>query len=269
MNLNGYIKMLRIGDWINFYPFIPLIGAVLSNPNDIDFLLIGTVYLIFFCTLGYGFVINNYYDVEIDKKHKDKVILNKNPLISGDVTSRGTLLLCGILIVIPLIFSFFLSRLGFLLTLTTILLFTLYSERRVRLKERYFVDIITHGIMSGFIPFLAGFTLAGGKLNIQILLISLLFMIIGCEALLTHQINDYKDDLGNTDTTVVRTGIRNGWAMLIVFVILSMLNLWLIISIYRIDLLLSVGAFSYLLAYPIYMCRGEIKNDIYNRSSIE
>lgn len=267
MNVNGYIRMLRIKDWIKFYPLIPLIGAVLAI--DTTIFLIFLIFLIFFCSTGYGFVINNYYDVEIDKKHSKKLMLNKNPLISGNVSPEGTLVLCGLLIIIPLLISYFLSVSGFLFTLSSILLLTLYSERKVRLKERYFLDIITHGMMFGLFPFLAGFTLAGGKVNIQIILISLLFMIIGCEALLTHQINDYREDLGNSDTTVVRVGIRNGWVILIVLVILSILSLWLIDYCYKIDPLISAGAFACLLAYPIYMCRGEIKNDIYNRSSIE
>ena len=269
MSLNGYIRVLRIKDWIKFYTIIPLIGAILVNPKDIDFLLIGIIFLIFFCATGYGFVINNYFDIEIDKKHPDKVQSNKNPLVSGDVSPGGTLVLCSLLVGISLSLSLFLSVNGFMFTLFGILLLTLYSERRVRLKERYFVDIITHGAMFGLFPFLAGFSLNGGEINIQIFLISILFMIIGFEALLTHQINDYNEDFGNSDTTVVRIGIRKGWALLGFFVVLSLVNFWLIDYFFNVDLFLKLGASFYLLAYPIYMCRGEIKYDFGNRPSIK
>ena len=94
-------------------------------------------------------------------------------------------------------------------------------------------------------------------------------MIIGCEALLTHQINDYGEDFGNSSTTVVRVGQKRGWTMLALFVLLSIVNLELIAYCYDIGLMLHGGAFAYLIAYPLYTCRGEIKDVINNYSCAE
>jgi 4-hydroxybenzoate polyprenyltransferase len=261
MNLRGYLKMLRVKEWIKFFTPIPLIGAILAHATPFAIILVG---VIFFCVIGYGFVINNYFDVEIDKRNTKKVRMGKNPLSAGKVTKKETLVLMSVLLVIPVAFSCFLTLSGVLFTVLSIFFLTLYSVKYTRLKERFIVDIITHGLMFGLIPFLAGFTLAGGNLNTLTLLVASLFMIIGCEALLTHQINDYDEDFGISSTTVVRVGLKRGWAMLVLFVLLSIVNLELIAHCSDIGMMIHGGAFAYLVAYPLYTCRGEIQGVINN-----
>jgi 4-hydroxybenzoate polyprenyltransferase len=263
MNLRGYLKMLRVKEWIKFFIPIPLIGAILGDATPAVLILVG---IIFFCVISYGFVINNYFDVDIDNRNTKKVMMGKNPLSAGKITKQGTFMLMSVLLVIPIALSCFLTRSGFLFTLVSIVFLTLYSVRYIRLKERFIVDILTHGMMFGLFPFLAGFTLAGDELNMLTLLIASLFMIIGSESLLTHQINDYNEDLGNSSTTVVRVGLKRGWALLIVFVLLSMVILELIAHCSDIEVMLHGGAFAYLIAYPLYSCRGEIKAVINNYS---
>jgi 4-hydroxybenzoate polyprenyltransferase and related prenyltransferases len=92
VNPNDYLKMLRIRDWVRFYPFIPLIGAILARTSPIVLLSVGVISC---CVIAYGFVINNYFDVEIDKKHEKKVKSNKNPLSTGNATKRGASILMG------------------------------------------------------------------------------------------------------------------------------------------------------------------------------
>lgn len=257
MNLKENFKMLRVKEWIRFFTPIPLIGAILAHATPFAFILIG---VIFFCVIGYGFVINNYFDVEIDKRNTKKVRMGKNPLSAGKVTKKETLVLMSLLLVIPIALSCFLTLTGVLFTVLSISSLTLYSVKYIRLKERFIVDIITHGVMFGLFPFLAGFTLAGGDLNTLTLLVASLFMIIACEALLTHQINDYSEDLGISSTTVVRVGLKKGWALLASVVLVSIANLELIAYCSDIGMLLHGGAFAYLIAYPIYTCRGELKD---------
>ena len=261
MNLRGYLKMLRVKEWIKFFTLIPLIGAILAHATPFVLILVG---VIFFCVIGYGFVINNYFDVEIDRRNTKKVRMDKNPLSAGKVTKEGTFMLMSVLLAIPIALSWFLTLSGVLFTMLSISFLTLYSVKYIRLKERFIVDILTHGLMFGMFPFLAGVALAGGDLNTLTVLIASLFMIIGCEALLTHQINDFDEDWGNSSTTVVRVGLKRGWAMLALFVLLSIVNLELIAHCSDIGMLLHGGAFAYLIAYPLYTCRGEIQGVINN-----
>jgi len=263
MKMKEYFKMLRVKEWIKFYTLVPLIGAVLAHATPSVLILVG---VIFFCVIGYGFVINNYFDVEIDRRHTKKVVLGKNPLSTGRVKKKGTFTLLGVLLAIPIALSCFSSVNGLLFTLLSISFLTLYSVKYIRLKERFIADIITHGLMFGLFPFLAGFTLAGGDLNMLSLLIASLFMMFGCVSLLTHQINDYDEDFENSSTTVVRVGLKRGWALLVSFVLLSIAILELIAHCSDIGMMLNGGAFAYLIAYPLYTCRGEIQGVITNYS---
>jgi len=256
VKVKEYLGMMRVKEWITFFIFIPLIGAFLAGATPYILILVG---LIFFCVIGYGFVINNYYDLEIDRQNTKKVRYNKNPIAAGKVTKRGTYLLMALLLTIPTAVSYLLTITGFLFTLLSIVFLTLYSIRYIRLKERFIVDLITHGLMFGFFPFLAGFTLAGGSLNMLTILIAFLSLILGCIALLTHQINDYEEDWGNTRTTVLRTGLKGGWALLIFFLLLSFANLAVITHYSGIGLLIPGSVLAYFIVFPLYACRAEIK----------
>ncbi len=256
MNLRGYLKMLRVKEWIKFFAPIPLIGAILVPATPFVLISVG---VIFFCVIAFGFVVNNYFDIEIDLRNTKKVSRGNNPLSSGRVTKRGTFALMCLLLATAIILACFLSPgiSGVLFTLLCISLLTLYSVNHIRLKERFIVDILTHGLMFGLFPVLAGFTLAGGDLNLNthIMLIAALFMIIGCESLLTHQINDYEEDLGYSSTTVVKVGLKKGWVLLASAVLLSIAILELIVHYSDIGLVLHSAAFAYLIAYPFYTCR--------------
>jgi 4-hydroxybenzoate polyprenyltransferase len=256
MNLRGYLKMLRVKEWIKFFAPIPLIGAILAPATPFVLISVG---VIFFCVIAFGFVVNNYFDIEIDLRNTKKVRRGNNPLSSGRVTKRGTFALMCLLLAIAIALACFLSPgiSGVLFTLLSISLLTLYSVNHIRLKERFIVDILTHGLMFGLFPVLAGFTLAGGDLNLNthILLVAALFMIIGCESLLTHQINDYEEDLGYSSTTVVKVGLKKGWVLLASAVLLSIAILELIVHYSDIGLVLHSAAVAYLVAYPFYTCR--------------
>jgi 4-hydroxybenzoate polyprenyltransferase len=204
--ITGYVNRMRIPDWIRFYTVFPMLGALLAcgmSPRLIP------ICAVFFCVIAYGFLINNYFDVNIDKKHKKKVECDTNPLASDGVTKRGTLLLSAVLVAMPALLSAQMNVPGFLFTLVSILVLTLYSAKPVRLKDRFLVDIISHGAMFGGFPFLAGFALAGGNIVLSLqypVAIVVLCTIICCGALIIHQIHDYEDDPRSANTTIVRIG---------------------------------------------------------------
>lgn len=212
MNFFYYLRMLRIKDWILTFFWVPFVGAVLVSSNLRTVLIVA---IISFCTLAYAFIINNYFDTEIDKKHKNKVISNKNPLAQGLVSQKGTLSIMMILLIFSLILAVIISFYGFLLVLSSLFASTLYSIKHIRLKEKPGADIITHGLMFGFLPFLVGVILAGGIIDFRFLVIGLLFFLLNCNALLSHQIVDYDEDWGNTKSTVIKIGRKRSFIALI------------------------------------------------------
>lgn len=260
-----YLRMLRIRDWIKFYPLFPLAGAYLAGGGQDQTLLVLIAYL---CLISYAFVVNNYFDAEIDRQHRRKVESGTNPLAAGKVDERGVLLLMFALASTPLILSFRLDLTGALFVVINLLLLTAYSASRIRLKERYLLDAVSHGLMFGAIPFLTGFLLCGGDPSRGTILISLIFFIVGCEALIAHQIVDYAEDLGSTTTTVTRIGEKNGLLMLGGLAALSLVFAFAAARLYQISMAVAAASALYLMAYPTYSVRGML-NDISHRSRAE
>jgi len=256
--------MMRTRDWIRFYTFIPLAGAVLAGASLLQALLVVALYL---DLIGYAFVVNNYFDVEIDRQHPGKMESGKNPLASGVVSYRGVQALMALQIGLALL-SYAVSPVGAGLVAANIVLVTAYSMSGIRLKERIGLDIVTHGLMFGMVPFLAGYALVQGGVSGEAVAVSLPLFLLACEALLAHQIVDYSQDLNATRTTVTVIGQRNG---MLVIGVLGVASAVAMIGIGQMNILpywMAAAAGWYLLAYPVYSCRG-IFHDIRSRASLE
>lgn len=263
-----YLRMLRIGDWIRFYPIIPLVGALLAGARVEQLLLI---WMIYFAIIGYAFAVNNYFDVEIDRLHCKKIESNKNPLASGTVGHKGVqitmLLLVGVAIVGATIISLGSGLLGLSLVLLNILLVTVYSGG-LRLKDVPVLDIVTHGLMFGAVPFLAGFVLVRGNMTSEALLLASLPFLLGCEALIAHQVMEYEMDIDSTKTTITGLGQRRGLLLLGALAVASIVILLFIAPAVRLPPLALAAIGSYLLVYPVYSCRGFF-NDIRHCASAQ
>ena len=221
--------MLRVKDTVKFFFWIPIVGAILANVSFNNIILIA---IISFCTVSYAFVINNYFDVEIDKKNPKKIKSKSNPLAQGFVTKKGVLTLSGILLMISICVSLFINFIGFIFVLLSIFGATLYSMSYIRLKERNIIDIVSHGFALGLFLFLAGVFLAQGIINMSLLAISFLFTILSANVLLAHQIMDYEEDLGNTQTTAIKIGKGRSYLFLFLFLIVSIFLFEIIILKY-------------------------------------
>ena len=250
--MNPYLRMIRVEDWIRFYPVAPLAGALLAGADAVDLALVFAVYILL---IGYAFVANNLFDVEIDRLHRGKQERGTNPLAKGEVTRRGVLALMALQLVFALMLSLRMNVAGTALVIANVLLFTTYSGG-VRLKERVVLDIITHGLMFGALPLLAGFLLAGGSPLQEVLLAAAIAFVLGCEALIAHQISDYEEDLGRTRTTVTWAGLSRGMMLLFSLALLSLPLLYMAAGLYGLPDSLAAALGLYLLAYPAYSCRG-------------
>lgn len=91
----AYIKLLRPKDWAkNLFLFIPLFFAgEISNLSKIGDLLLG--FLAFSFVASSIYIINDYRDVEDDRKHPTK---RNRPIASGAVPGTAALIICGILL---------------------------------------------------------------------------------------------------------------------------------------------------------------------------
>jgi 4-hydroxybenzoate polyprenyltransferase len=262
--VRGYLRMLRVQDWIFGYFFIPGIGSIAAA--GVTPLLVPLA-VISFCTIAFGFVINNVADVEIDKVHTVKCEMLKNPLVSQAVTLRGTWILLILLALIPLCLSLVWSVPAFFSVAATLTLFTAYSVHPFRFKERYILDLVTHGVMAGAMLFLIGYLLSSPAiplLSAKMVSLSVLFTCIGCMALLVHQIGDYREDCGHTTTTVVQLGKRKSWCLLAVLMVLSLIALAAVNLVVTLEPWVLWGSVA-LFAIPIFLLRNDIRENFIDK----
>ena len=92
----AYLRLLRPKDWAkNFFLFIPLFFAgEIFVPEKIIAVLWGFIAFSFIASSIY--IINDYRDIEDDKKHPVKC---KRPLASGEVSKSAAIIICAMLMV--------------------------------------------------------------------------------------------------------------------------------------------------------------------------
>lgn len=258
-----YLRMLRIGDWIRFYPIAPLAGAFLAGGGPYQIALVTAIYL---GIIAYAFAINNCFDMDIDRLNPEKMYSGKNPMARGTVSTRGAaiemLMLCGGATVLSVQIRED-GLIGLILVLINIVLFTAYSAPPLRLKERPLLDVVTHGLMFGAVPVLAGAYMVSTEAGSAVQAMSVLAFLVGCEALVAHQVVDYDLDMGSTRTTVLAIGKWRGIILLVVLALLSVIVLLAASSALQLPGWAAAAIIWYLMAYPAYTCRG-LYRDIRN-----
>lgn len=171
----AYLKLLRPKDWAkNLFLFIPLFfSGEFFNWNTYPYLILG--FIAFCCIASSIYIINDYKDIEDDKKHPEK---SKRPLASGAVSKKASIVICILLVLAGFGISFFV-RDKFLFVLSIYFLLNLaYS---FGLKNIPILDIMILAI--GFVLRIkAGAVIVyigvSEWLNIMVFLLAL-FMAIG------------------------------------------------------------------------------------------
>ena len=171
----SYLKLLRPKDWAkNLFLFIPVFfSGELFIWEIYPKLIIG--FIAFCCIASSIYIINDYRDIEDDKKHPVK---SKRPLASGAVSKNAALVICVLLMLIGFIIAYFL-RAKFLFVLS--IYFVLNLAYSLGLKNIAILDIVILAI--GFVLRIkAGAVIAhigvSEWLNIMVFLLAL-FMAIG------------------------------------------------------------------------------------------
>jgi 4-hydroxybenzoate polyprenyltransferase len=143
--MKHYIKLLRTKHWAkNLFLFVPLFFAGKFFELDKVGLLIGG-FLAFSFLASSIYIINDYRDIEDDKKHPEK---RHRPLASGSVNKTYSLILSGILTISGLLIAFLVDTSGKFLFLTGIyyLMNLMYS---FGLKNISIIDILI--LATGFV----------------------------------------------------------------------------------------------------------------------
>jgi geranylgeranylglycerol-phosphate geranylgeranyltransferase len=127
-----------------------LIGSLIALKGE-ELPEIKNLFLTFFTALfleASTFALNDYYDLEIDKKNKRK----DRPLVRGDLSPKTALVLFYIFFPLGIICSYFVNRACFIIALITALLAILYDVKmkKVKLVGNFYIAYVMA------IPFIFG-----------------------------------------------------------------------------------------------------------------
>jgi 4-hydroxybenzoate polyprenyltransferase len=172
--------------------YVGLIGlAILMNVKWISLdnaLLAFTAGVLF---VWYAFSINNCFDVDTDSLNPNKV--KKNPIASGELSFEGWLILFITIALLGMVIASKTNPVMFAVYLLMILLATIYSAP-LRLKARPIVDVLSHGLFFGGLPFLYGAAVDGRISGIEVL-IALSVTLYSFALELRNHLDDYESDL--------------------------------------------------------------------------
>ncbi|MDQ1097131.1 MULTISPECIES: decaprenyl-phosphate phosphoribosyltransferase [Chryseobacterium] len=94
--MKKYVKLLRMEQWVkNLFVFVPLFFS--GNITNIDLLAKSIVaFVIFSLTASVVYILNDYNDIEADRKHPEK---RRRPLASGAISKKQAVaILIGLLV---------------------------------------------------------------------------------------------------------------------------------------------------------------------------
>ncbi|MEG0187230.1 MAG: UbiA prenyltransferase family protein, partial [Algoriella sp.] len=103
----NYLKLIRINQWIkNLFVFLPIFFS--GNLLNSDYFIQSFYgFLIFSFVASSIYIINDYVDIEKDKKHPEK---KNRPLASGKISKNNALVLFFILVIITSILTYFFAN---------------------------------------------------------------------------------------------------------------------------------------------------------------
>ena len=203
--LKEFIRIRGVFNWsaISFIGFLLSIKSFSFTEYFIPLLVfISTT----FCIMSFTFSINNYYDIDSDKKNPKKI--HWNAMASGKISKKTGAILNIIFVITPLVISFLYGYLVFLFSIMFITWMWMYSSPPFRLKGRPGFDIIWH-FFAFFLIILWG-SLIVGSIDLINWLVAISMGIFSCIAQVLNHINDYEyDKKSRTTTFAVWAGLDN------------------------------------------------------------
>ena len=224
MNLQGLLTLIRPINSI-MIGFAVLVGIAITNPSLVfsEFSFVG--FLIGFFISSYSMVINDIYDIDIDKINRPD-----RPLPSGRVTLNEAklfsvfLLLIGVSLSIISIIRYESSILIFFITIFFSFISWLYSYS---LKKRGLIGNFIVAI-SMTIPFIFGGIIINGFTNVLLLSFSTIAFLSGLGREIVKTICDVKGDKSkHVNTISITLGVSNaaklGGFLILCAVLVSMI----------------------------------------------
>lgn len=177
--------MLALGIFIG--SFITIHGKGILSPDKII--------LTFFTALfleASTFALNDYYDLEIDKKNKRQ----DRPLVRGDISAKTALYIFYILFPLGILCSYFVNFTCFTIALITAIFAIIYDAylKKIKLLGNFYIAYTMA------IPFIFGSAAVGtneimiGTISPSVIMVAIIAFLVGSGREIMKDIMDYKGD---------------------------------------------------------------------------
>ncbi len=188
--LRAAFRNTRIADGRSFIG-MGVLGLLMNVRNLPDFKSIPLILISLLLYVAYAFSINNCFDVDTDILNPRK--RDKNPIASGELSFRAGAVFSAALAISGILLASLLGRGELIIYVSMVFLATLYSAPP-RLKARPVLDVVSHGMFFGMMPFIYG-AYSDGVLSRYELAISLAILIYSFALELRNHLEDYESDL--------------------------------------------------------------------------
>ncbi len=194
---------MRVHTWSAFF-LLTFLGFVLSEGIITHFFDVLIFVMMLSLYTGFSFAINDCYDVDEDRAKES----SKNPIVRGKLSPKRAKTFSFSLAVLGVSLSLWFSLMIFFYFLFLTLLSLFYSVPPIRLKTRFPLDILSHGLFFGvlvlFLP-----ALVFGLFTFQLLLVSLSIFILSVSIELWNHIVDFESDKkAQLQTTACVIGLK-------------------------------------------------------------
>ncbi|MCX6667605.1 MAG: UbiA prenyltransferase family protein [Euryarchaeota archaeon] len=232
----SFIRIRGVFNWsaFSFIGFILGMSSLKSSEYLIPLLFfVASI----FCITSFTFAINNFYDIESDRKNPKKIRFNA--MASGRISKQTGVFLNIIFVVVPLVVSFLFKLEIFFFCVLLIFWMWIYSSPPLRLKGRPGIDIMWH-FFAFFLLIMWG-SLIAGSITLINWLVAISVGMFSCIAQIMNHMGDYEfDKESGTKTYVVSKGLEKARLLLKITGVLHMILLVPLVVLYSLSYVYTI-----------------------------
>lgn len=189
IKLVGVYKLSRIWEHLGTTLILAITGIALAgtfNYISLPLVITANVFVSIF-----AYMINDIEDAEDDALDPKKKF--RNPISAGKLSKNEGYIISFLIAVIGALIFAFISSQAFIVVVSSIVIGFLYSWKRIRLKSKPIVDVVSHGYFLSGAIFLSSF-LAFSSFEMKILYPMLIFSLFSFGSSLHNQTRDFEVD---------------------------------------------------------------------------
>lgn len=188
--LRHFYNLARPWEYYGFSLLITTLGLLLARATDTPSIL--RILSANFLACMFIFVINDIEDRDYDALDPAKKL--RNPLAGGVMSLNHANMFCWSLFSLSMILYVSINTQTALYGIAILLLGFLYSWRRVQLKSRPFLDLLSHGLYFGPLLLLAGFSITNTQFTLYASLMSIAVFVLSVIGDINNEMRDHDVD---------------------------------------------------------------------------